>query len=257
MENLKKLDLKILRKMGRACLDYDLIADGDRILIAVSGGKDSVTLLDLLRKNLIYRILPIKYELNVFHLSIKKSDQYQIVEDYCKEYKIPFFHKDSNLIDIVLKEKKNPCYLCSQIRRKWIFEEAYKLKIKKIALGHTKDDIVATSLMNIFYHRTCASQLVKLPILDEKFVIIRPLAYIDEREITEYKDYYRLPVFKQHCTIGDNKRRKYIMNLINSIEKDIPEIKDNIFASFRNPSYNFFLDRYFSPPDHKGKKYRP
>lgn len=257
MKKINKKDIEILRKLGRACIDYNLIEDGDKILIAVSGGKDSVTLLDLLRKNLILRVLPIKYELNVFHLSIKKNDQYQILEEYCNEYKIPFYHKESNLIDIVLKEKKNPCYLCSQIRRKWIFEEADNLKIKKIAFGHTKDDIVATSLMNIFYHRTCASQLVKLPILNEKFIIIRPLAYIDEDEITKYKDINRLPVFKQHCTIGDNKRRKYVMNLIKKLEEDIPEIKNNIFASFRNPSYNFFLDRYFNPPDHKGKKYRP
>jgi|YNPMSStandDraft_1061717.scaffolds.fasta_scaffold00034_42 tRNA 2-thiocytidine biosynthesis protein TtcA len=257
MEKLKKNDLDLFRKLGRAILDYNLIEDNERVLIAVSGGKDSVTLLDLLRKNLIYRVLPINYELNVFHLSITENDQYQIIESYCKEYNIPFYHKNSNLLQIVMKEKRNPCYLCSQIRRKWIFDIADNLKIKKIALGHTKDDIVTTSLMNIFYHRICASQLVKLPILNDKFVIIRPLAYIDEKEIIRYKERYRLPVFKQHCTIGDNKRRKFVQNLINKLEKDIPQIKDNIFAAFRNPSYNFFLDRYFAPIDYKGKKYRP
>ena len=254
---LNNMDKELLKTMGRACIDYRMVEENDTLLVAVSGGKDSVSLLDLLRINQTVRIFPVHYSLAVFHLSIVENDQYQIIESYCREHDIPFYHKESKLIDFVVKQKQNPCYLCSQIRRKWIFDQADELGISKIVFGHTKDDITTTSLMNIFYHRTCASQLPKLSILNDKFTLIRPLAYIEEKYLESYVHRHRLPVFKQHCTIGDNKRRKYVQNLIDEIQEDIPHIKDNIFAAFRNPSRDFFLDKGFSPPDHKGKKYRP
>lgn len=252
-----KYKVEIIKKMGRAILDYNMIEENEKILVAVSGGKDSVSLIDLLYENLKIRVLPIKYSLYVFHLSIVPNQDWEILRNYCEERNIPFYHKDSNLIEFIAKQKKNPCYLCSQIRRKWLFEVANNLKIKKIALGHTLDDIVTTSLMNIFYHRSLASEVPNLEILNGKFTIIRPLAYIEEKVLVNYSKKYRLPVFKSHCTIGDNKRRKYVQNLIENLSKEIPNLKNNIFASFRNPSYNFFLDRDFNPVDHKGKKYRP
>lgn len=252
-----KFKVEIIKKMGRAVLDYNMIEEGEDILVAVSGGKDSVSLIDLLYENLKIRVLPIKYNLHVFHLSIIENQDYYILEDYCKERGIPFYHKNSNLIEFVAKKKKNSCYLCSQIRRKWMFEIADQLKIKKIALGHTIDDIVTTSLMNIFYHRSLASEVPNLDILNGKFNIIRPLAYIEEKQLISYAKKYRLPLFKSHCTIGDNKRRKYVQNLVESLSKEIPNLKNNIFASFRNPSCNFMLNRGFNPVDHKGKKYRP
>ncbi len=253
-----KKEIELIKKMGRSMIDYDMVQQNDVILVAVSGGKDSISLLNLLYENQKLRIFNKKYKLVAYHLSInKKHDPFEL-EDYCKQRGIEYHNEKSDLHPFIKKQtKKNPCYLCSQIRRKWIFDYARKNNINKIALGHTIDDIVTTSLMNIFYHRNLASQLPKLPILDNKFTIIRPLAYIEENQLRKYVEDKKLPVFKLACLIGDNKRRKFIQKKVDEFSKEIPNFKRNVYAAFRHPSSNFFLDRFFSPPDHKGKGIRP
>lgn len=261
MRCIDKQKIELLKIMGRAIIDYGMIEDGDKILICLSGGKDSLTLLDLLYENQKIRIFPKKYELAVFHITLsKESTSYKVLEQYCSERNIEFHLKQSDLHPFIAKHenhKKNPCYLCSQIRRKWFLDEAEKLGIKKIVLGHTLDDIATTSLMNIFFNRTLASELPRLSILEDKFWLIRPLAYMEEKKIASYVKSHRLPVIKSRCAIGDNKRRKRIQRLLDELEIEFPQIKKNIFASFRNPSPKFFLDNSFLPPDFKGKKYRP
>lgn len=253
--------IELLKIMGRAIIDYGMIEDGDKVMVCLSGGKDSLTLLDLLYENQKIKVYPKRYQLVAFHITLSKdTTSYKILEDYCKERNIEFYLKLSDLHPFIAKHdnhRKNPCYLCSQIRRKWFLDQAEKLNIKKIALGHTLDDIATTSIMNIFFNRTLASELPRLSILDDKFWLIRPLAYMEEKRITSYVKSHRLPVIKSKCAIGDNKRRKRIQRLLDEIESEFPQIKKNIFASFRNPSPKFFLDNSFSPPDFKGKKYRP
>lgn len=253
--------IELLKTMGRAIIDYDMIDEDDKIMVCLSGGKDSLTLLDLLYENLSIRIFPKKYNLIAFHITLSKdSNSYKILQQYCEERGIQFEVKISDLHPFIAKHdnhKKNPCYLCSQIRRKWFLDEAEKLGIKKIALGHTLDDIATTSLMNLFFNRTLASELPRLSILEDKFWLIRPLAYMDEKRISSYAKNHRLPTIKSRCAIGDNKRRKRVQKLLDELELEFPSIKKNIFASFRNPSPKFFLNNSFSPPDFKGKKYRP
>ena len=256
-----KQKIELLKIMGRAIIDYNMIEDGDKIMVCLSGGKDSLTLLDLLYENLKIRIFPKKYTLIAFHITLnKETTSYKVLQDYCEERNIEFRLKLSDLHPFIAKHdnhKKNPCYLCSQIRRKWFLDEADLLGIKKIALGHTLDDIATTSLMNIFFNRTLASELPRLSILEDKFWLIRPLAYMEEKKILSYARENRLPTIKSRCSIGDNKRRKRVQRLLDELEVEFPLIKKNIFASFRNPSPKFFLDNSFSPPDFKGKKYRP
>jgi len=253
--------IELLKIMGRAIIDYDMIQDGDKIMVCLSGGKDSLTLLDLLYENKKIRIFPKEYQIIAFHVTLSKdSISYKELENYCNERSIDFHLKLSDLHPFIAKHenhRKNPCYLCSQIRRKWFLDEAEKLGIKKIALGHTLDDIATTSIMNIFFNRTLASELPRLSILEDKFWLIRPLAYMEESKISSYVKSHRLPVIKSRCKIGDNKRRKRIQKLLNELEIEFPQLKKNIFAAFRNPSPKFFLDNSFSPPDFKGKKYRP
>lgn len=261
MENRDTQKLELLKTMGRAIIDYGMLNDEDKIMVCLSGGKDSLTMLDLLYENQKIRILNIKYELIAFHITLSKdSTSYKVLQQYCEERNIPFYFKLSDLHPFIAKHenhRKNPCYLCSQIRRKWFLDEAEKLGIKKIALGHTLDDIATTSLMNIFFNRTLASELPRLSILDDKFWLIRPLAYMEEKKISSYVKTHRLPVIKSRCNIGENKRRKRVQRLLDELEVEFPLIKKNIFASFRNPSPKFFLDNSFFPPDFKGKKYRP
>ncbi len=256
-----KLKIELLKIMGRAIIDYNMIDENDNIMVCLSGGKDSITLLDLLYENLKIRIFPKKYKLTAFHITLNKETQsYKDLQNYCEERGIQFKLKISDLHPFIAKHenhRKNPCYICSQIRRKWFLDEADSLGIKKIALGHTLDDIVTTSIMNIFFNRTLASELPRLSILDDKFWFIRPIAYMKEKDIYTYSKENRLPVIKSRCTIGDNKRRKRIQRLLDELEAEFPYIKKNIFASFRNPSPKFFLNNSFSPPDYKGKKYRP
>ncbi|HPO60182.1 MAG TPA: ATP-binding protein [Exilispira sp.] len=253
--------IELLKTMGRAIIDYNMIEEGETVLVCLSGGKDSITLIDLLYKNQMIRIFPKSYNLVAFHITLTKEDtNYKILGDYCRERNIPFYFKLSDLTPFIEKKenhRKNECYICSQIRRKWILDQAEALNIKKIAFGHTLDDIVTTSLMNIFFNRTLASEVPKLSILEDKFCLIRPLAYLSEDRIQSYVKKHNLPVFKSRCTIGDDGRRKKTQKLIDSLLFEFPDIKENIFAAFRNPSNKFLLNNSFNPPDHKGKKYRP
>lgn len=232
MRDLSKLGAKINSKIGKAVNDYGLIADGDKILVAVSGGKDSLTLLNMLKA--IRSWAPVKFDIIAAHIktdfhcaSCVHNETLSGVFD-----KIGIEYKFSDVK--VLDDKGNTsCFWCSWNKRKALFNMAEELGCNKIAFGHHKDDIVETILLNLLYKGEISAMNPKQPMFGGKVTIIRPLCYVDESLIEEYAKESGFPSQLCKCPYGRDSQRKYIKNFISETEKrsNGVSIKTNIFKS--------------------------
>ena len=217
--------------------DYDMIEPGDRILVGVSGGTDSMVLLDLLRtpKYLISG----DYTVTAVHIDLgfegSGEDVAQLEATLAKtgcDYIIdrtdigPLAHSEVN--------RKNPCFLCSRLRRRRIFEIADARGCNKIALAHHRDDMIETMLLNMFYSREISTMMPKQQIFGGTLHIIRPLAYIREELVKKFARERQLPVVGNRCPTSGNSRRRYIKELLNALEKDNRLIRDNLFRAMKN-----------------------
>lgn len=244
-ENKKtKLFLHLKKWLEKAILEYHMVEEGDRILVAVSGGVDSLVLLDLLNSPMLFA--PSKLPLLVVNIDLGfDSDngncyllKKHLEENGC-EYIIektdigPLAHSDYN--------KKNPCFLCSRLRRKRIFEIADKEGCNKIAFAHHKDDIIETLLINIFYAREISTMTPNQSIFGGKLHIIRPLAYIREDLIKKYARECRLPAIENNCPTSKVSRRMYIKKLLDELEGENKNIRENIFKAMGNVKTDYLL----------------
>ncbi len=234
--------------VGKAINDFNMIEDKDRILVAFSGGKDSLTLLDILYKR--RRYVKINYDLvpllvhNEEYQGIEKVSEF-IKNNYNLELKIKYL----NIKELVLsgKFKENPCYVCSKIRRKILFDSAKEYNCNKLALGHNMDDINETLLMNIIFSGTISSMKPKQELFNGKLTIIRPLCYVTEEQIRKYVKKNSLPVIDKICSYrGKSVQREVIKNFIETLYKKNKKIKKNIFSSLRNVNLKYVLGYYFS-----------
>jgi tRNA 2-thiocytidine biosynthesis protein TtcA len=244
-EKRTKLFLHLKKWMEKAILDYGMIESGDRLLIGVSGGADSLVLLDLLDSPMIF--VP-SFTLQVVHIDPgfdPTYEGYQILEDYLKtggyDYIMektgigPLSHSDYN--------KKNPCFLCSRLRRKRIFEIAAERGCNKIAFAHHRDDIVETLLLNMFYAREISTMVPNQRIFAGKLHIIRPLAYLRETLVKKYAVERRYPTIENRCPTSKKSRRLYIKNLLNDLEKENKDIRHNIFRSMHHVKQDYLLTK--------------
>ena len=214
-----------------------MIEPGDRILVGVSGGTDSMVLLDLLRTPKY--LIPGDYTVTAAHIDLgfegSGEDVAQLEATLAKtgcEYVIdrtdigPLAHSEVN--------RKNPCFLCSRLRRRRIFEIADARGCNKIALAHHRDDMIETMLLNMFYSREISTMMPKQQIFGGTLHIIRPLAYIREELIKKFARERQLPVVGNRCPTSGNSRRRYIKELLNALEKDNRLIRDNLFRAMKN-----------------------
>jgi tRNA 2-thiocytidine biosynthesis protein TtcA len=232
MRDLTKTGSKINSAIGRAIHDYELIKNGDKILIAVSGGKDSMTLLHLLRK--IREWAPVDFELFAAHISTDfrcggcahESALSELFEDYGLKYAF----RDIKVLD---ENGKTTCFWCSWNRRKALFDIAEEFGCNKIALGHHKDDIVETMLMNLFYKGEISVMNPRQELFDGKVAIIRPLAYVEEDAIIAFAKEEGFPEHLCNCPFGRDSKRKFVKSLLQSAEESNPgvNVKTNIFRS--------------------------
>ena len=214
-----------------------MIEPGDRILVGVSGGTDSMVLLDLLRTPKY--LIPGDYTVTAAHIDLgfegSGEDVAQLEATLAKtgcEYVIdrtdigPLAHSEVN--------RKNPCFLCSRLRRRRIFEIADARGCNKIALAHHRDDMIETMLLNMFYSREISTMMPKQQIFGGTLHIIRPLAYIREELIKKFARERQLPVVGNRCPTSGNSRRRYIKELLDALEKDNRLIRDNLFRAMKN-----------------------
>jgi tRNA 2-thiocytidine biosynthesis protein TtcA len=228
--------------MGKAIHRFGLIEDGDRILVGVSGGKDSLTLLHLLNER--RKRVPIRYELIPVHIDLGfNSGRTEILKDFFESrglsYQIEFtdIGKRANSSE----NRENPCFLCSWERRKRLFYLAQHFKCNKIALGHHQDDIIETFLLNIFYSAEISTMLPLQTLFKGKITLIRPLALIEENKIERFAKEMSLPFGPGGCPVSGKTKRKEVKELIETLAKKNRKIRGNIFRSLSNIKMEYLL----------------
>lgn len=232
MKDLSKTGFKINSAIGKAISDYDLISDGDKILVAVSGGKDSLTLLTLLKK--IQSWAPVKFELFAAHITTDfhcaSCTHKGTLTDFFNGLGIEHRFGHVNVLD---EEGKTTCFWCSWNKRKALFEIARELSCGKIALGHHKDDIAETMLLNLFFRGEVSVMNPRQELFDGKITLIRPLCSVEEDLIRAFSEEEKFPSKLCKCPFGRDSRRKYVKDLIKDIEKKNPGtgVKTNILKS--------------------------
>ena len=249
--SLDKLNTKLTRAVGQAIGDFDLISDGDRIMVAISGGKDSWALLDILSQ--MQKRAPVDYKIIAVNIDQGYSGFRQdIVEEYVRKHGFEYYMEFFDIAGIIEEKTKpgdTPCSLCARLRRGSLYGLAEKYNCNKIALGHHQDDFIETLLLNSFFVGRLASMAPKLLSDDGKNVVIRPLVYASEAMIKSYVTKMGFPVICCQCPImcgetvhGDYKRRM-IKKLVDQLETVIPHIRDSLLASLGNLQPSHLLDK--------------
>lgn len=233
---------KILGHVRRACEDYNLIEDGDRIAVGLSGGKDSLTLLKAL--SMYRRFSKQKFEIEAITVDLfQGKTNVSLLQQFCDELGIRFTVIVSNIYTVLFEDRKekNPCSLCSKLRRGALNEKALELGCNKIALGHHADDLIETFYLSMFYEGRLSS-FHPISYMDRTgLTVIRPLIYVEEKDIIGVVKRFNLPVMFNCCPANKNTQREYVKQLLNSIKKDIPFVKERIHGALIHPErYNLF-----------------
>jgi len=237
--NVKKQFRKICNKVNKAIHEFELIQERDRVLVGLSGGKDSMILLEALAE--IKKQLPYSFDLEVIHVTATNMG-YEMDTGYlkkmCNDLAVPL-HLEEIEVDLSAKPDKSPCFICSWNRRKTIFGKSKELDCNKIALGHHKDDALETMLLNMIFHGSYSSLPQKLSMFEGRLELIRPLLMIPEVELA---DYARLRSFQKqdkNCPYEDTTRRESVRDLIRKIETMNEGARKNMFRAMDNlfPEY--------------------
>jgi len=230
--------------VGKAIHRYGLIQEGDRILVGVSGGKDSLSLLHLLHERskrvlIHYELLPVYIDLGF------DSGRAEILKNFFEAKGLPYHIE---FTDIGIKansdeNRENPCFLCSWERRKSLFHLAHRFKCNKIALGHHKDDIIETLLLNIFYSAEISTMLPLQTLFKGKITLIRPLALLEERKIERFAREMEFPFGPEGCPSSGKTKRKVVKDLIETVSKRDHRVKGNIFRALSNIKLDYTLGK--------------
>ena len=245
MENQKKLQKSLISTTSRCMKDYNMIEDGDHIMICISGGKDSFTMLDLM-------IHFQKYGNVNFDCTVVNMDQKQpgfpeeILPNYLNEIGVNYCIIEKDTYSIVkekIPEGKTMCSLCSRLRRGTLYDKARELGCNKLALGHHRDDIIETFFLNLFFSGKMEAMPPKYKIDQGDLMVIRPLAYCKEEEIISYSQWKNYPIIPCNlCGSQENLQRKKIKSLLSKWEEEYPNRKSIIFNALKNISPSHLLD---------------
>ncbi len=230
------------RAVGRALHRYEMISDGDRIVVGLSGGKDSLTLLSLLKERQVR--VPVKYELFPVYIDPGfKGGFAEELQTYCDDagHALRIEYTDFGIISHSSFNCENPCFLCSRLRRKRLFEIARELGCTKLALGHNQDDIIETLFLNICYAGEISTMIPCQTFFNNRLFIIRPLAFAGESIIRHYAEDNELPVFANPCPSAKVSKRREIKDLLNQLYSSNKKIRGNIFRSLSHVKTEYLL----------------
>jgi tRNA 2-thiocytidine biosynthesis protein TtcA len=232
-----KLQKRLRRNAGNAVADYNMIEEGDRIMVCMSGGKDSYAMLDVLMS--LQRNAPVNFELVAVNLDQKQPGfPEDVLPAYLEQQGVPFYILEKDTYSIVkqlVPEGKTTCGLCSRLRRGSLYGFAEEIGANRIALGHHRDDIVETLFLNMFFNGSLKAMPPKLLSDDGANVVIRPMAYCKESDLAAYASYKAFPIIPcKLCGSQDNLQRVQIKNMLQGWEQQYPGRTETIFRSIRN-----------------------
>jgi tRNA 2-thiocytidine biosynthesis protein TtcA len=245
-----KLSKRLHRQVGQAITDFNMIEAGDKVMVCVSGGKDSYTMLDILMS--LQKRAPVPFELIAVNLDQKQPGfPADVLPRYLEGRGVPFHIETQDTYSIVkshIPEGKTMCSLCSRLRRGILYRVAGELGVTKIALGHHRDDIVVTMLMNMFFGSRMKGMPPKLVSDDGKNVVIRPLAYVNETDLERWSDHRQFPIIP--CTLcgsQQNLQRVQIKKMIREWEREYPGRIENMLTAMGNITPSHMMDRKLFP----------
>lgn len=265
---IKKYRKSIWRRFTRAVNDYQLIQEGDKIAVCISGGKDSMLLAKLMQELQRHGKFPFELVFLVMNPGYRE-DNWQIIQDNAKILGIPLTVFETDIFDVVADIEKSPCYLCARMRRGYLYSHAQQLGCNKIALGHHFDDVIETTLMGMFYGGKFETMMPKLHSKNfEGMELIRPMYLVKEKDIKSWRDHNHLHFIQCACRFTENcascgggrgSKREEMKELINELRKRSDTIDMNIFNSFHDINLNTVIgyhkgeDRYCFLDDYDEK----
>ena len=240
-----KLEKRLCRQVGQAIIDFNMISEGDRVMVCLSGGKDSYGLLDILLK--LQKRAPVHFELIAVNLDQRQPGfPAHILPEYLKSLGIAFHIETQDTYSIVKKvipEGKTMCSLCSRLRRGILYRVADELKATKIALGHHRDDMLQTFFLNMFFAGKLKGMPPKLVSDDGGHVVIRPLAYVNEADLSRWADYRAFPIIPcSLCGSQENLQRQQVKNMLHAWEKQYPGRTVTMFTALQNVAPSHLMD---------------
>lgn len=250
LHEINKLSKRLHRQVGQAIGDFNMIEPGDRIMVCLSGGKDSYAMLDILLS--MRERAPVAFDIVAVNLDQKQPGfPEDVLPTYLKSRGVPFHIEEQDTYSVVKKlvpEGKTMCSLCSRLRRGILYRVAGELGATKIALGHHRDDIVVTMLMNMFFGSRLKGMPPKLVSDDGRHVVIRPLAYVAEIDLERWAEHRRFPIIP--CTLcgsQSNLQRVQVKKMIREWDRQYPGRIDNMFTAMGNITLSHLMDRNLYP----------
>jgi len=246
-ENNKRLvcnlEKRVRRGVGRAIHDWNMILDKDRILVALSGGNDSQTLLQVLF--FLQQKAPVKFDIIPVH--VDPGFECSFVKELESYVETNFFplrveYTDYGVRAHAKENRENPCFFCARLRRNKLFEIAREQGCQKIALGHNKDDIIETLFINIFYAGKIGTMKPKQSFFNGSLDIIRPLAYVEKKDIVSFSKLSGFPEFVNNCPSADVTKRGEVRQMLENLYKHNRHIKGNIFRAMGNVASDYLLE---------------
>ena len=243
--NFNKLQKRLRRNVGNAIADFGMIEDGDKVMVCLSGGKDSYTLLDILLN--LQQSAPIKFDIVAVNLDQKQPGfPEHVLPEYLESIGVDYKIVQENTYGIVkekIPEGKTTCSLCSRLRRGILYRTATELGATKIALGHHRDDMLATLFLNMFYGGKMKSMPPKLISDDGKQIVIRPLAYCTEKDIEKYAIAKEFPIIPCNlCGSQPNLQRQVVKEMLNTWDRQYPGRLETMFSAMQNITLSHMCD---------------
>mgnify|MGYP002509964969 FL=1 len=221
---------RLLSLVRRACDDYLLIEENDKIAVGISGGKDSLTLLYALHE--LQRFYPKKFKLHAFTVDLGFGIQdFEAIRTFCNGFSVPYTIIPTDISKIVFdtRRESNPCSLCAKMRKGALNLEAKAIGCNKIAYAHHRDDIIETMLLSLIYEGRFYTFSPRTYLDRMELTVIRPMMYVSEADVIGFKNKYSLPVCKNPCPVDGKTKREYVKGLIRTLNMENPGVKDRLF----------------------------
>jgi tRNA 2-thiocytidine biosynthesis protein TtcA len=243
--DVNKLHKRLRRLVGSAITDFNMIEAGDRVMVCLSGGKDSYAMLDMLRS--LQSHAPLQFELIAVNLDQKQPGfPSHVLPEYLTKIGVPFriIEQDTySVVKRVIAEGKTTCSLCSRLRRGVLYRVASEIGATRIALGHHRDDILETLFLNLFYGGKLKAMSPKLVSDDEKHIVIRPLVYCKEKDLAAYAEVKNFPIIPCNlCGSQKNLQRQVIKDMMQQWDKKFPGRLETMFTALRNVQPSHLVD---------------